>query len=56
MNAPPEVKLRMPPQYVGAWLIGGPLGIKLPMLRRPRWLTRVLSRWLLEWDWIEGKS
>lgn len=42
------------PQYVGGWRIGGLTGLTVKQTRRPRWLTRVLCRWLLEWEWVEG--
>jgi len=44
---------KAPARPAGAWLIGGPEGIKLSVGRRPRWLTRLLCRWLLEWQWVE---
>lgn len=39
------------PKFVGHWLIGGATGLRLFQARKPRWLTRVLCRWLLEWQW-----
>jgi len=36
---------------VGYWRIGGVHGLAIAMTQRPRWLTRVLCRWLLEWSW-----
>lgn len=41
------------PRYVGGWRIGGSTGLTVNQTRRPRWLTRVLCRWLLEWEWVE---
>ena len=41
------------PKYVGGWRIGGSIGLTVNQTRRPRWLTRVLCRWLLEWEWVE---
>jgi len=41
------------PKYVGGWQIGGSTGLTVNQTRRPRWLTRVLCRWLLEWEWKE---
>lgn len=37
------------PMYVGEWVIGGTFRVKIK--RRPRWLTRVLCKLLLEWEW-----
>ena len=42
------------PKYVGGWRIGGLTGLTVNQTRRPGWLTRVLCRWLLEWEWVEG--
>lgn len=36
------------PVHVGAWYMGG---LVVPLTRRPRWFTRVMARWLLEWEW-----
>jgi hypothetical protein len=41
------------PKPVGRWRLGGPQGLSLYMTKRPRWLTRVLCEWLLEWEWID---
>lgn len=41
------------PRYVGGWRMGGLTGLYVAQTRRPRWLTRVLCRWLLEWEWVE---
>lgn len=46
--------IQQPAKYVGYWTIGGPSGLRVAMTRRPRWLTRVLCRWLLEWIWTDG--
>lgn len=43
-----------PRVYVGFWLIGGEHGLRVAMTVRPRALTRVLSSWLLQWQWHDG--
>jgi hypothetical protein len=48
-------RFALPPQYVGRWRLGGPQGLSLYMSKRPRWLTRLLCRLLLEWEWIDGE-
>jgi len=40
--------LQVPPS-AGCWRIGG--NFCLNVQRRPRWLTRKLIWWLLEWKW-----
>lgn len=42
------------PRYVGHWEIGGPTGMHFSQTTRPRWLTRLMSRWLLQWEWCDG--
>lgn len=49
----PVTRLRVP-LFVGYWQLGGPAGIRYPLTRRPRWLTRRLTRWLLEWEWFDA--
>lgn len=47
-------KFIQPPPTVGYWVIGGAMhGLKVSQVRRPRWLTRVLCKWLLEWEWLD---
>ena len=43
-----------PPKTVGWWQLGGPRGLSVHQTKRPRWLTRVMCKWLLEWEWIDG--
>jgi hypothetical protein len=43
------------PTWVGNYQIGGPMGLKIFVLKRPRWLTRFLLRVLLEWEWEDAK-
>lgn len=42
-----------PPKWVGYYQIGGSPGLRVSATVRPRWLTRVLLRWLIEWDWVD---
>ena len=37
--------------YMGHWQIGGPTGLGLAQISRPRWFTRLMAKWLLEWEW-----
>jgi hypothetical protein len=37
----------------GCWMIGGKPGLQIWINNRPRWLTRLMVRWLFEWDWID---
>lgn len=41
-------------KYAGRWEIGGHDGLSLYQEKRPRALTRLLCRWLLEWVWIDN--
>jgi hypothetical protein len=42
------------PKYVGYWIIGGSMGMKVAQTRKPRWLTRALCSLLLQWEWRDG--
>ncbi len=42
-----------PPKTVGCWIVGGWMGWRFYVERRPRWLTRTLLR-LVEIDWRDG--
>lgn len=46
--------LQLPPPPVGYWCLGGEQGFRFAMKTRPRWLTRVLMRALLEWHWVDA--
>ncbi len=41
------------PKYLGAWQIGGSIGLRISVTKKPRWLTRFLLKWLIEWEWID---
>jgi len=43
------------PQYVGSWQMGGSYGLRISVTKKPRWLTRKVAAWLLEWEW-KGKA
>lgn len=43
------------PTFPGYWQIGGRMGLCVSVKRRPRWLTRVIARLLLEWEWRDGR-
>ena len=45
-----------PKPVVGAWVIGGPAGLHIYMPERPRWFTRLMSSWLLEWQWQDAPT
>jgi len=45
---------RESPPCAGYWQIGGPQGLRIAISRRPRFLARLVARWLLEWQWIEA--
>lgn len=38
------------PPSVGGWQMGT---TRFMQTRKPRWLTRVLCKWLLEWEWVD---
>jgi len=42
------------PPPAGCYIIGGNWHIYLD--NRPRWLTRVLMKWLLEWEWEDEQA
>jgi hypothetical protein len=50
-----KVGIPIPPPTVGHWLIGGPYGMHFPLPKRPRWLTRVLMAWFVEWQWRDAE-
>jgi len=57
-----RVRIAQPRKYAGYWLIGGvsnaggwEAGIKIMLQKRPRWLTRVLLAWLIEWHWHDSE-
>jgi hypothetical protein len=41
------------PPSVGRWQIGGPTGMSIHLAKRPRWLTRLMCAWLLQWVWVD---
>lgn len=43
-----------PPKFVGCWIICGNWGLHIHMKKRPRWLTRKMANWLLEWEWRDA--
>ena len=43
-----------PSKPVGHWRIGGPRGLAFATFRKPRLLTRILCRYLLEWEWQDA--
>jgi hypothetical protein len=48
-----EYRIFEQPKVVGAWQIGGAMGMRVAMYgSKPRWLTRVMCRWLLQWEWL----
>ncbi len=43
------------PKPAGCWRIGGEqLALSVYVGKRPRWLTRVMMRLLLEWEWRDA--
>ena len=42
------------PKYAGQWQIGGASGLRIAVLKKPRLLTRVLCKALLEWKWVDN--
>ena len=48
-----ETKFTITPIYAGHWQVGGAPGLSIYLSKRPRWLTRVLMRWLVEWEWVD---
>ena len=46
--------LHAPPPVVGYWEIGGPMGLRVGMSRRPIWLHRVAVRAVLGFVWKDG--
>ena len=45
-----------PPVYVGCWLLGDGHSLRIWQTRKPRWLTRLMCRWLLEWEWVDSAA
>ena len=50
----PSYKFIINKPYVGCWTIGGPMGLSFSQTRRPRWLTRMMAKWLFEWEWSDA--
>lgn len=50
-----STNITFPPPSVGCWVIGGEWGLHIYLTKKPRWLTRVLMRWLVEWEWKDNK-
>ena len=44
-----------PRALAGTWTIGGAQGLSFSVSKKPRWLTRKLCAWLLEWEWKDMK-
>lgn len=43
-----------PPAYVGHWQIGDtPNTFNISITKRPRLLTQLMCRWLLQWVWVD---
>ena len=42
------------PTVAGFWCVGGAGGLRIATRQRPRWLTRVLMHWLVEWQWRDA--
>jgi hypothetical protein len=40
-------------KYAGEWQIGGAVGLRVVTMKKPRLLTRVLCKALLEWEWVD---
>jgi hypothetical protein len=51
----PGYAFRPLPLYVGWYQIGGPGALQVHVFVRPRWLTRVMVRFLLQWEWHDAK-
>jgi hypothetical protein len=50
-----RITFREPPKHIGGWQIGNsPGAIVFWITKRPRWLTKVMCAWLLEWQWKDG--
>jgi len=41
-------------RHVGYWEIGGPLGIRVALSRRPNWLHRTMVRLVFGFVWKDG--
>lgn len=39
----------------GYWQIGGQGAVHIFLVQRPRWLTRLMCKLLLEWVWVDQK-
>lgn len=54
---PGGLVIQKPPSHVGGWRVGGPTwSTTFNVTKKPRWLTRVLMRLLLEWEWVDAKD
>lgn len=43
-----------PPKYVGAYRIGGPMGmsISFSLENKPNFINRWFCKWCLGWEWV----
>ncbi len=49
----PDSYILYQPVYAGSWKIGGSTGLVFSVSKRPRWLTRVMMKFLIEWEWCD---
>jgi hypothetical protein len=41
-------------EIFGWWVIGGDMGLKLAVRKKPKWLHIKMMKWLMGIDWIPG--
>jgi hypothetical protein len=41
-------------EVFGWWVIGGDMGLKLAVRKKPTWLHIKMMKWLMDIDWIPG--
>ena len=59
IQIPDQMRIAQPPPIVGAFIFGGPKAYHINQVlvthKKPRWLSRVLAKWLLELHWVEAE-
>lgn len=50
-----NVQFTQPPKNVGYWrLTPPPNSFSIGCTKKPSWLKRMFTKWLLGWEWLDG--
>ncbi len=42
-----------PPRYAGGYQIGGLMGLRINMHKKPNWFHRKMMWWCFGWEWVD---